>query len=170
MISEKELAKFFSEFRESAFRLETLDHYSVPEESAYFESFLSGGDFPEEWEDNPWVRGMTDQGKILQRVHVLRSPLSDYLRFQLGWGYPGSIVDGEDIRIIDLSESDVQGLPGHDFWIFDDSTVLRMQYSEYGNFKGAVILPESRTSEYRGYRDTALSNAVPYTEYWSRHR
>lgn len=170
MLSESELANFFSKFRKSAFRLGTLDRYDVPDEADHFESFLAGERFPEEWKDNPWVRGMTSEGKSLQRVHVLRSPLSDYLRFQLGWGYPGSIVDGEDIRIIDLQEAEVQGLPDHDFWIFDDSIVLRMHYSGSGEFEGAVVLPEARAHEYCGYRDIALSHAVSYTAYWSRYQ
>ncbi|CAM4015546.1 DUF6879 family protein [Nocardiopsis rhodophaea] len=168
MISETELAEYFKNFTSSAFRLETLDTYRVDDEAEYFERFMAGGEFPEDWHDNPWVRSITKSGRKLSRVHVLRTPLSDYLRFQLGWGYPGNVHDGEDIRILNLSEVQVSGLPDHDFWLFDDAYVLRMYYSDDGTFEGAQQLSPDRTGEYIKYRDLALSAATSYTDFWSR--
>ncbi|GAA1986637.1 hypothetical protein GCM10009799_10180 [Nocardiopsis rhodophaea] len=170
MISETELAEYFMNFTSSAFRLETLDVYRVDDETEYFERFMAGGEFPEDWHDNPWVRSITESGRKLHRVHVLRTPLSDYLRFQLGWGYPGNVHDGEDIGIIDLSEREISGLPDHDFWLFDEVDVLRMYYADDGTFEGAEHLSPSRAPEYIAYRDFALSTATPYTEFWSRYQ
>lgn len=56
---------------------------------------------------------MTDKGKEVSRVHVLRSPLTDYLRYELA-AYPGNITAGESIGIIDLAERTVTSLPDHD--------------------------------------------------------
>lgn len=171
MLSETELAAYFATFTSSAFRLETLATYRVAEEAEYFDRFLSGGEFPDQWRDNPWVRDITENGRRLHRVRVLTTPLSDYLRFQLAWGYPGNVEDGEEITVLDLSESPVPGLPDHDFWLFDETTVLKMHYTGNGEFFGAELLPPDRTGDYLTYRDAALNAAVPYTEYWSRgHR
>jgi hypothetical protein len=121
-----------------------------------------------EWADNPWVRSMTDKGKSVARVHVLRSPLTDYLCYELS-AYPGNVKAGESIGIIDLAEQDVTGLPNHDFWLFDDRDVYRMRYTPEGKFIGGELLPAGRLAEYQGYRDAALTHAVPFATYWERH-
>ena len=107
---------------------------------------------------------MTGLGKRVSRVHVLRSPLSDYLRYELA-AYPGNINAGESIGIIDLSRQEVNGLPDHDFWLFDDVSVYRMHYTDAGQFIGAERLPDSRVDEYRGYQTVALAHSVPFEEY-----
>ncbi|MGW9210144.1 DUF6879 family protein [Embleya sp. NPDC055664] len=97
----------------------------------------------------------------MSRVHVLKSPLTDYFWFELGWGYPGNIAAGEDIRILDVAEKVVSDLPGHDFWIFDDSRVYRMHYTDGGQFLGAAPQAHESLERYRNYRDTALFQASP---------
>ncbi|MEI5102058.1 hypothetical protein RB200_30500 [Streptomyces sp. PmtG] len=122
-----------------------------------------------EWHDNPWVRSMTDKGKRVSRVHVLTSPWTDYLRYELA-AYPGNITAGESIGIIDRAEQTVEGLPDHDFWLFDDRSVYRMHYSDTGAFLSGELLRSDRLSEYQGYRDRALAAAVPFATYWERHQ
>ncbi|MGK5531892.1 DUF6879 family protein [Streptomyces sp. URMC 129] len=164
MLVGEQFGRLFETFERTAFRLETLAVYDIEEEREEFEDFLAGKPMPPEWSDNPWVRSMTELGKSVSRVHVLRSPLSDYLRYELA-AYPGNITAGERIGIIDLAQREVHGLPDHDFWLFDDATAYRMHYTDAGAFIGADQLPESRLDEYRGYRDTALAHAVPFEEY-----
>ncbi|MBB1256569.1 hypothetical protein H3146_24935 [Streptomyces sp. OF3] len=167
MLSGEEFGRLFKTFERTAFRLETLAEYDVEEEQEEIARFLAGEDMGPEWDDNPWVRSMTDKGKSVARVHVLRSPLTDYLRYELS-AYPGNVKAGESIGIIDLAEQMVSGLPDHDFWLFDDRGVYRMHYTPEGRFVGAELLPASRLAEYRGYRDVALTHAVPFTTYWER--
>lgn len=124
---------------------------------------------PAAWQDNPWVRSMTGAGKTLRRVHIVRSPLSDYLRFELDWGYVGNAAAGEEIRIVDLATQAVDGLPDHDFWLFDDTSVYKMHYNDADEFVGAEPLGEEALPVYRAYRDISWANAIPYTEYW-QHR
>ncbi|SPE57786.1 hypothetical protein SNS2_3440 [Streptomyces netropsis] len=169
MLSGEEFGRLFETFEQAAFRLETLSVYDVEEEREEFERFLANGDMGPDWHDNPWVRSMTGKGKGVSRVHVLRSPLTDYLRYELA-AYPGNITAGETIGIIDLAEQTVDGLPDHDFWLFDDQDVYRMHYTSEGVFIGAEPLPAHTLAEYQGYRDRALAEAVPFAEYWERHR
>ncbi|WP_244884153.1 DUF6879 family protein [Carbonactinospora thermoautotrophica] len=171
VLSPGELDALFQGFESSAFRLETLDRYTVPGEAEAFRRFLSGEEPPEEWKNAPWpriVRANVAAGKVMQRVHVVRSPLSEYLRFEIGWGYHRNTAAGEDIRILDLSESNVSGLPDHDFWLFDGRVVVRMHYGPEGEFIGAERLPDDWAEDYVRYRDLALKNAVPCLEYWQR--
>ncbi|MBT2386952.1 DUF6879 family protein [Streptomyces sp. ISL-11] len=169
MLTGEEFGRLFDAFERTAFRLETLAVYDIEEEREELERFLAGGDMGPDWDDNPWMRSMTDKGKEVSRVHVLRSPLTDYLRYELA-AYPGNITAGESIGIIDLTEQDVSCLPNHDFWLFDDRDVYRMHYTPEGAFLGGELLPSDRISEYRGYREQALAAAVPFSEYWERHR
>ncbi|CAL9452566.1 MULTISPECIES: DUF6879 family protein [unclassified Streptomyces] len=169
MLGSEEFGRLFETFERTAFRLETLAVYDVEEEREEIGRFLAGEDMGPEWDDNPWVRSITERGKHLSRVHVLCSPLTDYLRYELS-AYPGNIRAGEVIGIVDLGEQPVTGLPGHDFWLFDDRDVYRMHYTPEGRFTGAELLPPDRLAEYRGYRDLALRHAVPFAAYWERHR
>ncbi|ARP72093.1 hypothetical protein LK07_22620 [Streptomyces pluripotens] len=168
MLTGEGFGRLFETFERTAFRLETLAEYDVEEEREEIARFLAGEDMGPEWDDNPWVRSMADKGKQVSRVHVLRSPLTDYLRYELA-AYPGNIKAGESIGIIDLAEQDVEGLPDHDFWLFDDRDVYRMHYTPEGRFLGGELLPADRLPEYRGYRDLALSRAVLFATYWERH-
>lgn len=164
MLGGEEFGELFETFERSAFRLETLSVYDIEDEKEEFAAFLAGKPMPAEWSDNPWVRSMTDLGKTVSRVHVLTSPLSDYLRYELA-AYLGNITAGESIGIIDLAQQDVSGLPDHDFWLFDDSRVYRMHYTPEGQFIGADLLPAEHLPEYRRYRQIAQANAVPFEEY-----
>ncbi|MFG3223423.1 DUF6879 family protein [Kitasatospora sp. NPDC048194] len=164
MLKGHDFSRLFETFERTAFRLETLAVYDVEGEREEFADFLAGKGLPPECSDSPWVRSMTDLGKQLSRVHVLQSPLSDYLRYELA-AYAGNIKAGESIGIIDTARQRVAGLPDHDFWLFDDAKVYRMHYTPEGQFLGAELLPEDRLTEYRQYRDIALANAVPFGDY-----
>ncbi|MFF0415873.1 DUF6879 family protein [Kitasatospora sp. NPDC004745] len=168
MLKGQDFGLLFETFERTAFRLETLAVYDVDEEREEFADFLAGKGLPPDCADNPWVRSMTDLGKQVARVHVLRSPLSDYLRYELA-AYPGNIKAGESIGIIDTALRQVTGLPDHDFWLFDDTRVYRMHYTDTGTFIGAELLPADRLPEYQRYRDIALTHAVPFGDYTATH-
>ncbi len=164
MITGEDFSRLFRDFQRTAFRLETLSVYDVAEEQEEFAAFLAGEPMDDSWHDSPWVRSMTDLGKELSRVHVLRSPLTDYLRYELA-AYPGNITAGENIGIIDLAHQEVNGLPDHDFWLFDDAEVYRMHYTDAGQFIGAELLPAEAVQRYQGYRDIAREHAMPFADY-----
>ncbi|MFE0688801.1 DUF6879 family protein [Streptomyces xiamenensis] len=164
MLTGTDFGQLFKDFKRTAFRLETLSVYDVAEEQEEFAAFLAGEPMDDSWYDSPWVRSMTDLGKELSRVHVLRSPLTDYLRYELA-AYPGNITAGENIGIIDLARQEVSGLPDHDFWLFDDAEVYRMHYTDGGQFIGAELLPADAVARYQGYREIARKHAVPFADY-----
>ncbi|MFE5722998.1 hypothetical protein [Streptomyces erythrochromogenes] len=45
-----------------------------------------------------------------------------------------------------------------------------MHYTSEGAFIGAELLPAHCLAEYQDYRALALAEAVPFADYWERHR
>jgi len=91
----------------------------------------------------------------MQRVRIVRQPLTDYERFELSL-YPQNIEAGEDIRICTDTMSP-------DFWIFDNHTAYILNYDVNGGFVGVDIAENVVT--YRRIRDLALENSVPFADY-----
>src|SRR4051794_34587810 len=96
-ISKAKFGHQFESFKRSAFRLESLDHYSVPEEAVDYHRFLRGEELPTSTEDEwaQFVKKSVAQGKFIQRVHVVPAQLTPYLRYEIEWGYLYSSVAGE---------------------------------------------------------------------------
>ncbi len=109
-------------------------------------------------------------GKRRHRVHVLRSPLTDYLRYECEWGYAYTSQAGEEIYILDLAEIPRPGgLINEDFWLLDGEHVLVMRYDSEGRLLGGVPLDAADTPRYRRCRDAALAQAQPFGRYWAEH-
>jgi hypothetical protein len=168
----EDFAGIFDWFRESAFRLETLDHYAMPYEEEAVQRFLAG-----EPGDTTYIAGWLrrvadalDAGGRMQRVHVVTEPLSDYLRFEIS-GYRLNVEAGEDVRILPRRAAGALALPDHDFWLFDGQQVVRMRYDPRGAFVGAELVDDSgAAARYGAWRDAALSVAIPYDRYAAEHR
>ncbi|MFD9890799.1 DUF6879 family protein [Amycolatopsis sp. NPDC059027] len=153
-------------YEHSAWRLETQPVYTMPREQDSLKQFMAGGSRPE-GHNSGWhetVRGLTQAGKSIGRVRTIRKPLTDYQRYQLAWGIPGNVEAGEDIRILDLSENDL-GLPQQDFWLFDDSIVVHLNFNPDGTLLTIEQLDDPDLPTYLAWRETALTHAVPYAEY-----
>jgi hypothetical protein len=161
--------RFFDSFHRSAWRLELHPIYSMPQEREPFARFLAGERLPaddrSEWMDR--VAAHRANGRSIGRVHVVRRPLTDYLRFEFNWYYQFHIKVGEDIRILDLTDRPGPGLPEEDFWMFDEATVVVMRYRPDGTQIGRELLDAPDIEQILRYRDIALSGAVPFAEYWA---
>jgi hypothetical protein len=164
-----DLASWLSTFRQSAFRLETRDLYTVPQEEAWFAAFRRGEGLPELTPENDsWLKLVSDHcrnGKRMQRVHIVSHPLTDYCRFELAM-YVSSVVAGEEIRVLERSaRAEVQALET-DFWLFDDSTVIVLDYDDHGRFLRAREAPDHRF--YREIAEFTLTHSIHLDEYLTR--
>lgn len=158
-------------FEREAFRLETLDDYSRSGNVDAYRAFLAGEPQPDDY-NTGWIeelRSHTEKGRRVYRVHVLARPLTDYLRFELGWGYRRNMAGGEEFFVLDITDgpNHLHGVP--DFWFFDSESVAVMHYDGTGKFEGSEILPPERTPEFRRHRETALAHAEPFTEWWAKY-
>jgi hypothetical protein len=166
-VNTAELGRLFETFTASAFRLETLAAYSVPEEAESLRCWREGKPPPAWQKEREWltlVREATRAGKAMQRVRVVQQPLSDYVRMELDWGYPDNIAAGEEIHILEVKDaSGAPDLLDHDYWLFDDRIAVRMDYTVDGSFIRPVAV--SDLARYRRCRAAAMRLAVPFSEY-----
>ncbi|MGW9348035.1 DUF6879 family protein [Nocardiopsis flavescens] len=165
--------EFFDAFRDYAFRLETLPVYGVASEDDEFRRFLAGEPRPDaELADSPWlhrVRRFTASGRRVERVHVVTPPLSDYLRYEMEWGYDFNIVAGEDVRILETdAPAELPFAVHQDFWLFDDTHVVLMRYEDDGTQIDRILLQDADVSDYIARKDAALRTATPYEKYRAR--
>ena len=162
--------KLFDDLGHSLFRLETLQSYAVEYERREFEEFLRTGRLDRPAGD--WQRMIsrhTAAGRPLQRVHIVREPLTDYLRYELGWSYPPNVDVGEDIRILPTQPGRWPALPRHDYWLFDSSDLWVMEYAEDGAFRWIEQVDAPAVIVRHAYwRDAALHQAIPYRDYMRR--
>ncbi|MGH3824288.1 MAG: DUF6879 family protein [Pseudonocardiaceae bacterium] len=156
---------FFDSYQREAFRLETLPSYGVDSEQDEYEKFLATGklDIPD---DDPWlvrVRHFRQTGRWIGRVHVIRRPLTDYLRHEFAV-YRHTVEAGEDVRILDLTDQRDPGLPAQDFWLFDDTAIVCMDYDVDGTQLRRELLEYVDPAPYVAWKRLALEHAEPFTE------
>jgi len=156
-----DLAVLLRNFRHSAFRLETLERYTVPQEAAWFDAWRRTGKLPQLTPENDsWLRMVRDHtrtGRVMQRVRVVSTPLTDYERFELAL-FPPSLEAGEDIRVISRSTVRVR----EDFWLFDSHTAVMLRYDSAGRFLHAE---PGQPSLCQRQCDEALAQSIPLKEY-----
>ncbi|WP_059005628.1 DUF6879 family protein [Streptomyces specialis] len=169
--SSKTLGDLFDSFKREAFRLETLDDYSKSGNVDAYRAFLAGEPQPDDYNEG-WVeelRSHTEKGRRIYRVHILSRPLTEYLSFELGWGYWKNMTGGEEFFILDTTgkPNPLENVP--DFWFFDSESVAVMHYDEAGKYLGSEVLRPEKATEFTRFRDTALAHAEPFTEWWAKH-
>ncbi|MGH4021159.1 MAG: DUF6879 family protein [Pseudonocardiaceae bacterium] len=161
----------FCDSRYSIFRLETLQSYRSPSEAPQLEAFLAGRQRPITPGEREWVELVRDrsrEGCVMQRVHVVTEPISDYMRFELAWSYPPHVAAGEDVRIIPVTEGGPwpADLPHRDFWFFDSSALFDMHYDPEGAWLGVEpVTDPARIVAACLARDAALHHATPWADY-----
>lgn len=175
---ERLVQDFDSLFRHRVFRLETLDQYDAENEHEPYARFLAGEQADLAWRE-PWkrlVRETRASGRIMQRVHVVSEPVSDYVRFELLDVYPANVDAGEDVRILgrgDLAIGAAQNFRT-DFWLFDDDLVAVLAYDEAGGVQSVQMVSDEQAeaagipfmlSFFRDVRDESLRLAIPLAQY-----
>lgn len=119
----------------------------------------------EGWEE--MVREATAAGRRFARVRVVTLPLTDYSRFGV-WAALRTVGAGEDIRY--LQRTMAEGLPDHDYWLFDSKLLLRMHFDpDDGRFvRGEIIEDPYEIVRHNYWRDAAWHHAVPRDDFASQ--
>jgi hypothetical protein len=174
VISFEQLVRDFdSLFRHRVFRLETLDWYDAPNEHEPYRRFLAGEPADLAWRE-PWkrlVRDVRASGRIMQRVHVVTEPVSDYIRFELLAVYPANVEAGEDVRILGRDAARAASLlPAPDFWLFDDDLLAVLFYDSTGAVETVELARGPGVLNWHIMdRDEALKLSVPLAQYVAEH-
>jgi hypothetical protein len=165
-----EFSSYFTDFRKSAFRLELLSVYNVPQEEEPLREFAAGklrppSDYNHKWRET--IATAKSTGKDFSRVRVIDGPLSSYLRFEIMWPYSVNVPAGEDIRFIIRKEigpfaTTVPILK--DYWLFDESVCFLMDYDYRGTFLGVAKLPDDITQPYIELMHEAKESSIEMSE------
>jgi hypothetical protein len=106
------------------------------------------------------IREATKAGKRFARVRVGSLPLTDYSRFGV-WCSQFTNGAGEDIRYLTRDAADAEGLPNHDYWLFDSRQLVRMYFDDGDAFVGAEIIEDAAEIVQHNYwRDVAWHRAI----------
>ncbi len=104
------------------------------------------------------VRAATAERRRFSRVRVVDLPMSEYNRFSFALSRH-NVAAGEDIRYLDRKEA--AGLPDHDYWLFDSSSLLIMRFDESDRFAGGEAVDDPAVIVRHCYwRDAAWYKAV----------
>ena len=168
--SAEEGGKLFENFRTSAFRLETLDEYLVASELPQFQAYLAG-DNAKNNQNREWASYIAEQsrqGKAIERVHIIPTELTDYLKFEFDWAYRYNQLAGETIHLAyrETLPRSLQDLRLPDFWLFDDSQCLVQRYDKAGAWIGSdILLSNEGIQTLRTVRDELLKICFPLKEH-----
>ncbi|MGY0024010.1 DUF6879 family protein [Streptomyces sp. YJ-C3] len=161
-----EWAARFDSFQHEAWRLETLPEYRVPQETEEIEAFLAGERldphaYSNEYTDD--LKRLRQEGRSKGRVHIVTRPLSDYLRYEFMYYRPHAWA-GEDIRILDVTDRPNPLAGIQDFWMFDRSEIVLMNYESDGTQINREVF-EGDIAPFLEYQRIALAESVPFEEY-----
>jgi len=161
-------SRYFRDFSSSAFRLERLQTYTMPDEvddlAAFKQGQLPPADYHYGWLDT--VADAKQRGKTMRRVRIVTRPLSFYTKWEFVWGFAYNVRAGEDIRILDTTDHPGPGLPDHDFWFFDERQVVQLLYRPDGTQEGRELVEAPDLNAYLAWQDAAWQASVPFTDYW----
>jgi hypothetical protein len=124
----------FSAVTVSMFRLECLQVYDVDYEASDIAAFRSGTTSPPATYLSDWcktIESNTRRGVVCERVRLITSPLTEYTKYEVAWGYATTMKAGEKVRVIlqnkwPIFKTEVPILK--DFWMFDNMQVFLVDY------------------------------------------
>lgn len=157
----------------SAWRLESLQHYTVPGDEGRQQAFHAGKPLPPprqgKRDDLALIAAIRASGRQIGRVHVVDQPLSGYLRYELAV-YAENTAAGEEIRIADRSTRPELSTVTEDFVIFDAETpaaaVILFDYDADGLVHGYRIADDPDTvNRCREQLELARAGSVPLAEF-----
>ena len=169
-----EFNALFYSFKQSAYRLETLQSYAEPSESSPFNQYRRGvipdPSFMSEWCE--LVKGHSDAGHSMRRVHIVDLPLSQYMRFEIECCYRDTGAAGEDIRLLDRAKlsPELLKITQEDFWFLDGSTVIINDYDKNGALYQARITSDPKAVEYYlNVQKKTWDISVPFETFYTAH-
>lgn len=151
----------------SLFRLEVLQEYRVEAEAERFQAFCEGRSLPARkssaWYDQ--IRESVAAGMSWKRVHVVRRPLTDYIKFEL-LSYRSSAALGYETLIADAEGQPQFDELRQDFYLLDDEVAVLMNYDDVGHYLGSWRTRDPEViATCRRHRDIALAKAGPLEAY-----
>ncbi|MFI1762049.1 DUF6879 family protein [Streptomyces sp. NPDC020800] len=163
------ISGLFSDFRHTAWRLETRRGYASDRRSPKWARWQAGEAIvgePSAWLEN--IAEQTAAGKRFERVRLVDDPLTEGQQFLLA-SAPGNVTAGEDIRNLTREQAEHLRLPNYDFWLFDSKILARFAFDDNDITLGVYVTedPADVLAACQA-RDAARHHAVPTQEFARR--
>jgi hypothetical protein len=117
----------------SAVHLEMRDGY-LPDDPD-FAAWRAGSLKPNEqwrwWID--LIHTTVVRGVQVRRARIVSEPVTDYIRFEYDVTADLNIAAGEEVRWLPRRRASDLALPGNDFWLFDNATVIFNHFAGDGS-------------------------------------
>jgi len=120
-------------FASTAIHLETRDAYGTSVELPHLATWRAGESDDLAWMQD-WCRALrthVDAGRSVRRARIVSEPLSEYQEWSYSIAQP-MVEAGEDIRWVNRKLVSSIGIPGNDYYLFDDELVVFLHYSGNG--------------------------------------
>jgi hypothetical protein len=166
-ISEAQFEDLLGSFERSSDHLETRDAYGTAIELPHMAKWAAGRP-----DDLAWLQDWCDTlrrhmaaGRKVRRARIVSEPLSDYQRWSHSIAYP-MVAAGEDIRWVPRRLVSSIGIPGNDFYLFDDRLVVFLLYA--GNGLATDYVTSTDPVDIRLCRsafDAVWRLAIPHSDY-----
>jgi hypothetical protein len=166
-ISEADFENLLGSFERSSDHLEMRDAYGTSVELPHMAKWVAG-----ETDDLAWLQDWCDTlrrhvvaGRTVRRARIVSEPLSDYQRWSHGIAQP-MVAAGEDIRWVPRNLVSSVGIPGNDFYLFDDRLVVFLLYAGNGSATGRVTSTDPADILLcRSAFDAVWRLAIPHSDY-----
>ncbi|MDH6117241.1 DUF6879 family protein [Kitasatospora sp. GAS204B] len=162
------LEELFAACQRSAVHLEMRDGYmrDDPRFIAWQAGTLNLSALDEA--ERPWMALMTEttsRGVRIRRARIVSEPISDYVRYEYDLT-PGNVASGELVRWLPRRQSTDLALPGNDFWLFDDETLLLNHFDGDGSFLDHELITDPAVSKLCSTAfESVWNRAIPHEEY-----
>jgi uncharacterized protein DUF6879 len=114
------------------------------------------------------IRAASSEGRLFRRVRVVTMPLTGYSRFGI-WCSQFTNAAGEDIRYLTRDRATAEGLPDHDYWLFDSRLLVRMRFDAEGRFEGGEPVDDpAAVVQHNYWRDAAWRHAARRDDFAAR--
>jgi hypothetical protein len=116
----------------------------------------------------PWLDLMaetTGRGVDVWRARIVSEPVSEYIRFEYDITFT-NLAAGEQVRWLPRRDATDIALPGNDFWLFDDQTVLVNHFSGDGDWLDMELVEDVGLAGLcRAAFDAVWARATPHEAY-----
>ncbi|MBB4917648.1 DUF6879 family protein [Streptosporangium saharense] len=151
----------FGKARRSALHLEMRDGYMADE---LFTRWLADGrpsPVAADSSDEPWMATVAEavnRGVEVRRARVVSEPVSAYVAWEHAATRAVNIAAGEAVRWLPRWRASKLTLPGNDFWLFDEETVVWNHFTGDGEWLGVEVTDDP---------DAAALCAASFASVWA---
>lgn len=160
--------------RTDLLRIQTLDSYGSGSDGDDVRRYLSGAPAPSSPARDEWFKKLRDQadaGQSRRNLHIIREPLTPYLRYAFEWGYVYNQAAGMQIRILSAGGTTAAAHLAKigDFYVAEGLHVARLRYDQAGSLLGTVKVSADAAEAYAALAELAWEHAVDFTSWWAEH-